>query len=254
MPSKESDRPAEDQAAVVKAAPLAKSMHSHKRFSRFLRLLGPGIVTGAADDDPSGIATYSQAGAVHGYGFLWAFPFMYPLLVAVQEACVRIGAVTGKGLAAVIKDHYNRKLLLAAVLLVVVANTINIGADIGAMVAATQLLLPLPFIALAAVFALIVIYLEVAVRYKTYVKVLKWLSLALFAYPATAFLVGQPWGEVFRATFVPQLNLNFDTAYLLVGMLGTTISPYLFFGIPPKRLKTKSSNTGCQLKTASSPT
>ncbi len=221
--------PAALEPGSARPEPIVKSIRSHKRFNRFLRLLGPGVVTGAADDDPSGIATYSQAGSAYGYGFLWAFPLMYPLLVGVQEACTRIGAVTGKGLAAVIKENYNRKLLLGAVVLVVVANTINIGADIGAMVAATRLLLPLPFVALAVFFALTVIYLEVAVRYKTYVKVLKWLSLALFAYPVTAFLVGQPWGEVLRATLLPKLNFNFDSAYILVGMLGTTISPYLFF-------------------------
>ena len=121
---------------------IAKSILSYKRFNRFLRVLGPGVVTGAADDDPSGIATYSQAGALYGFSLLWLFPFMYPLLLAVQESCARIGAITGKGLAAVIKENYNKKLLYGAVGLVLVANTINIGADLGAMAATMQLLIP----------------------------------------------------------------------------------------------------------------
>jgi len=115
-----------------------------RSFSKFLRILGPGIVSGAADDDPSGVVTYSQAGAKYGFGFLWAFPFMYPMLIAVQESCSRIGAVTGKGLATIIKDNFNKKLLFLAVLLVVVANTINIGADLGAMASTTQLFIGLP--------------------------------------------------------------------------------------------------------------
>ncbi|HMT19495.1 MAG TPA: divalent metal cation transporter, partial [Candidatus Saccharibacteria bacterium] len=118
---------------------VSKSLVNRKRFNRTLHILGPGLVTGAADDDPSGIATYSQAGAMRGFSLLWAFPFMYPLLLAVQESCARIGAITGKGLAAVLKEHYSQKLLYIAVGLVVIANTINIGADLGAMAATTQL-------------------------------------------------------------------------------------------------------------------
>lgn len=208
---------------------VTKSALSRKRFNRFIRLLGPGLVTGAADDDPSGIATYSQAGATHGYGLLWAFPLMYPLLLAVQESCARIGAITGKGLAAVIKDNYNRRLLYMSVLLVVVANTVNIGADLGAMAATTQLFVNLPYAFLAFFYASIVVLLVIFVRYKTYAKILKWLAISLLAYPVTVFLVGQNWSEIFQNTFTVRPKIDFETMYILVGILGTTISPYLFF-------------------------
>jgi len=208
---------------------ISKSLVSRKRFNRFLRVLGPGIVTGAADDDPSGIATYSQAGAGFGTGLLWAFPLMYPLLLAVQESCARIGAITGKGLAAVIKENYNKKMLYMAVTLVVVANTINIGADLGAMAATTQLFFDIPFAVLAIFYAVVIVLLVVFVNYKTYAKILKWLALALLAYPVTAFLVGQDWPTIFRDTFTLTPQINLETMYIFVGMLGTTISPYLFF-------------------------
>lgn len=208
---------------------IGKGMLNRKRYNRFLRVLGPGLVTGAADDDPSGIATYSQAGAGFGFGLLWAFPLMYPLLLAVQESCARIGAVTGQGLAAVIKENYSKKLLYMSVFLVVIANTINIGADLGAMAAATQLFVDLPFGLLAVFYAVIIVLLVVFVSYKSYAKILKWLALALFAYPITAFMVGQDWPEVFRSTFTLTPRIDFATMYIFVGMLGTTISPYLFF-------------------------
>jgi NRAMP (natural resistance-associated macrophage protein)-like metal ion transporter len=208
---------------------LGKSIVNRKRFSRFLHILGPGLVTGAADDDPSGIATYSQAGAGFGYGLLWAFPLMYPLLLAVQESCSRIGAVTGKGLATVIKENYSKKLLYTSVALVVVANTVNIGADLGAMAATTRLFINVPFAALAIFYAVVIVFLVVFVNYKTYAKMLKWLAVALLAYPVTALLVGQNWPEVFHHTFATLPNINSQTIYIFVGMLVTTISPYLFF-------------------------
>ena len=208
---------------------IAKSILNYKRFNRFLRVLGPGVVTGAADDDPSGIATYSQAGALYGFNLLWAFPFMFPLLLAVQESCARIGAITGKGLAAVIRDNYSKKLLYMAVSLVVVANTINIGADLGAMATTMQLFVNISFAWLAVFFAVIILILEIFVQYKTYTRILKWLALALLAYPVTAVLVGQDWGAVARATIHPSIKFDTNMLYILVGMLGTTISPYLFF-------------------------
>ncbi len=207
-------------------------LHAHAhygKFRRFLRILGPGVVTGAADDDPSGIATYSQTGAAYGYSLLWLFPLMFPLLVSVQETCSRIGAVTGRGLAAVIKAHYNKYLLYMSVFLVVAANVVNIGADLGAMAATAQLLVPLPFELLAVLFALVVILLQIFVKYTTYAKVLKWLALALFAYPITAFIVGQPWGTVLSHTVWSHVNIDGATIFLIVGIIGTTISPYLFF-------------------------
>lgn len=218
-----------EQAAENVAVGFGKSITNRKKYNRFLRILGPGLITGAADDDPSGIATYSQAGASFGYGLLWVFPLMYPLLLAVQESCSRIGAVTGKGLAAVIKDNYSRKLLYFSVALVVVANTINIGADLGAMAAAMNLIIPIPPALWAIFFALLVIGLEVFVSYKNYARILKWLAISLFAYPITAFLIGQPWSEVFKATFSLPDQVGFGMIYIIVGMLGTTISPYLFF-------------------------
>lgn len=207
---------------------IAKAVMHRGRFSRFIRVLGPGVVTGAADDDPSGIATYSQAGARFGFGFLWLFPVMYPLLLAVQESCSRIGAVTGKGLAAVIKSNYSKKLLVMSVILVVIANTINIGADLGAMAATTQLFVDIPYGILAIFYAVFIVLLVVFVNYKKYANILKWLAVALLAYPITAFLVGQDWAEIFRSTFAMP-TINAETIYILVGILGTTISPYCFF-------------------------
>lgn len=203
---------------------------SQKGFGRFLRILGPGIVTGAADDDPSGIATYSQAGAQFGFAMPWTMLFTYPLMTAVQEACMRIGAVTGKGLAAVIREHYPRYVLYPVVLLVVVANTLNIGSDLGAMAASTQLLLPgVPFALLAVVFAVVMLFLEIFIAYKTYVRILKWLAITLLAYFVTAFLVKVPWLDVLKATLVPHIEFTPAFWYIIVGILGTTISPYLFF-------------------------
>ncbi len=201
-----------------------------KRFGRFLNILGPGIVTGAADDDPSGIATYSQAGAQFGFNLPWTMLFTLPLMTAVQEACMRIGAVTGKGLAAVIREHYSKIILYPVVLLVVCANTLNIGSDIGAMAASTRLLIPgIPFAILAIGFALLIIILEILIPYHTYIRILKWLAVTLFAYFITAFLINVPWTEVIKATFIPRIQFDSSFLYIIVAIFGTTISPYLFF-------------------------
>ncbi len=198
-------------------------------FSRLLRILGPGIVTGAADDDPSGIAAYSQAGAQFGFAMPWTMLLALPLMTAVQEACARLGAVTGTGLAAIIRENYPPYVLYVVLLLVVAANTLNIGADIGAMAASTQLLIGLPFVWLSVGFATLMILLEVLVPYKVYVRILKWLAVALFAYVVTAFLVKVPWMHALQATVVPHLEWNTAYIYMIVGIFGTTISPYLFF-------------------------
>ncbi|HTH93032.1 MAG TPA: divalent metal cation transporter [Candidatus Paceibacterota bacterium] len=195
----------------------------------FLKLLGPGLITGAADDDPSGIATYSQTGAQFGFGQLWTSLYQIPLLLAVQEACARIGIVTGKGLAGIIKKHYTRNILIGVVFLVVVANTINIGADIGAVAAAGQLVVNVPFGVLAAITAVVIILLEVFINYKTYAKVLKWLALALLAYPITALIVHEPWKQIFYATAVPHFEFTFAFLFIITGVFGTSISPYMFF-------------------------
>jgi len=209
---------------------IVRHMLHRKRFSRLLRILGPGVVSGAAEDDPSGIATYSQAGAAFGTGLLWAFPLMFPLLIAVQESCARIGAVTGKGLASILKENYSKKLLYFALFLIVTANTINIGADLGAMAASTKLIFgDVPYVLLAVLFAVLTLLMETFVSYKAYVRILKWIALVLFAYPITALLIGQPWGRLLEETFLPHPIINFKTIYILVGMLGTTISPYMFF-------------------------
>lgn len=213
--------------------PLMALKHStkyrKKRFWEFLTVLGPGLTTGAADDDPSGIATYSQTGAQFGYGQLWTALYMLPFMAAVQEACARIGLVTGKGIAAVVKERYSKKVLYAVVGLVVIANTINIGADIGAMAEAAQLLVPIPFVVLTLVITAIILALEIFTNYKTYSKILKWLALALLAYPITVFIVHQPWGTVLKATVIPHIEFNFAFLFIITGVLGTTISPYMFF-------------------------
>lgn len=215
--------------AERRAKNIIKRITNRKKFSRAVRILGPGLVTGAADDDPSGVATYSQAGAGYGLGFLWSFPVMYPLLIATQESCSRIGAVTGQGLASVIKTNYSKKLLFLCVALAVVANIVNIGSDLGAMAATTQLFVDLPFAVLSIIYAIIIILLVVFVSYKKYAKILKWLAIALFAYPITALLVGQNWPELLKSTFATLPTINAQTIYILVGILGTTISPYCFF-------------------------
>jgi len=209
--------------------PTQKPVRKKRRFWRFLTLLGPGLTTGAADDDPSGIATYSQTGAQFGYGQLWTALYMLPFMAAVQEACARIGLVTGKGIAAVVKEHYSKTVLYSVVILVVVANTINIGADIGAMASAAELLIPVPFVILTLVITATVLILEIFTNYKVYSKILKWLALALLAYPITVFIVHQPWGTVLKATVVPHIEFNFAFLFIITGVLGTTISPYMFF-------------------------
>ncbi len=199
------------------------------RIKSFFKKLGPGLITGAADDDPSGIATYSQAGAQFGYALLWTALFILPLQTAIQEACARIGTVTGKGIAAVIKEHYGKKILFGLVSLLLIANTINIGADIGAMAAAAQLIIPIPFVVLCISFTVIILLLEVFISYKVYAKILKWLCLSLLAYPLTIFIINEDWWTVLKATFIPHFEFNFQFLFIVLAILGTTISPYLFF-------------------------
>ena len=198
-------------------------------FIKFRTILGPGLITGAADDDPSGIATYSQTGAQFGYGQLWTALYMLPFMTAVQEACARIGLVTGKGICAVVKVHYSKTVLHAVVGLVVVANTINIGADIGAMASAAQLLIPAPFILMTLIFTVIILLLEIFTSYRTYSKILKLLAVTLLAYPLTLFIVHQPWTTILTATIMPHFELSFAFLFIITGLLGTTISPYMFF-------------------------
>ncbi|MDB4924961.1 NRAMP family divalent metal transporter [Mucilaginibacter sp.] len=207
----------------------AKSKPGKKSFWRWLTVLGPGLTTGAADDDPSGIATYTQTGAQFGYGQLWTALYMLPFMTAVQEACARIGLVTGKGIAAVVKAHYSKPVLYCVVGLVVVANTINIGADIGAMAEAANLLIPMPFIVLTLLFTVSILLLEIFTSYHVYSKILKWLALALLAYPITVFIIHQDWPVVLKATVVPHIEFSFAFLFIITGVFGTTITPYMFF-------------------------
>lgn len=192
-------------------------------------IMGPGLITGASDDDPSGIGTYSQAGAQFGFGLAWTLIFTYPLMAAIQEISARIGRVTGRGIAGNLRKFYPAWLLNGIVGLLVLANIINIGADLGAMGAALTLLIGGPALLYVAGFAILSALLEIYVRYSRYVSVLKYLTLALFAYVATVFVVGVPWGEVARSIVLPPLSLDKTYVLLVVGVLGTTISPYLFF-------------------------
>lgn len=195
----------------------------------FLKSLGPGLVTGAADDDPSGIATYSQVGAQFGYGLAWVMLFSLPLMTVIQAVSARIGCVTGYGIAQNLRRHYPPWLLRLVVVLLVVANVINLGADLGAMGAALGLLIGGPEQLYTVLFGLLCILLETFLSYARYASVLKWATLSLFAYVAVAFAAHVPWGSAIYSTFVPHLVFDAPHATAMVAVLGTTISPYLFF-------------------------
>lgn len=194
---------------------------------------GPGVVTGASDNDPSGIATYSQAGAKFGLGLLWMSIVTLPMLLAVEEMCARIGLVSGKGLSELIRENHSKKLLYAMTSILLASNTINIGANIGAMSASLRLVIPqFPVIASALVFTCIILAAEIFLPYNKYAKVLKFLTLSLFLYIVTAFLVvhtAQQWADILKASIIPQFSLDKDFILMIVAVLGTTISPYLFF-------------------------
>jgi NRAMP (natural resistance-associated macrophage protein)-like metal ion transporter len=199
------------------------------RLRRFLANLGPGLITGAADDDPSGISTYSVAGASLGYSILWTALFSFPLMAAVQLMCARLGMVTGRGLGAVIRKRYPRWVLWSACLLLIVANVFNIGADLGGMGDAMRMVTGLPAFLWTPFFAALITAMLVWASYNWIVRVFKWLTLVLFAYIVTAFLAHPHWSEVLHATFVPHIEWKGNYMSVLVGILGTTISPYLFF-------------------------
>ena len=192
-------------------------------------ILGPGLITGASDDDPSGIATYSQAGAQFGYQMGWTLFFTYPLMCAIQMISAQIGRATGRGLAGNMRRHYPAPVLYVLVALLVVANTINIGADLGAMAAALRLLIPAPAVLYIAGFAILTVALEVFMRYSRYASVLRWLTLSLFAYVGTVLVVGVPWRTVLADTVFPRIELSGTYLTAVVAIFGTTISPYLFF-------------------------
>ncbi|HXL99994.1 MAG TPA: divalent metal cation transporter, partial [Rhizomicrobium sp.] len=194
-----------------------------------LAILGPGLVTGAADDDPSGIGTYSQVGAQFGYAVGWMVILCFPLMAAIQEIAARIGCVTGKGIAQNVKQHYSRTLLAAIVLVLLVANVINIGADIAAMGDCATLLLGGPMQVWVALVACVSVSLEIWLSYARYASVLKWLTLTMFAYVATALVAHVQWGAALTGAVWPTMQFNTAEITALVAVLGTTISPYLFF-------------------------
>ena len=196
---------------------------------RTLQILGPGLITGASDDDPSGIATYSQVGAQFGFGLGWIMLFSYPLMTAIQETSARIGRATGEGIAGNIRRHYPLWLLRIIVGLLLIANIINLGADLGAMGSVVTLLIGGPALLYALFFGALCAALQIFTNYERYVGILKWIALSLLTYVATALVIDIPWGEVFLRTLVP--SLQFESKYILAiaAVLGTTISPYLFF-------------------------
>jgi len=212
-------------------SPKAATASSRKLASddSFVAKLGPGLITGAADDDPSGIATYAQGGAQFGYSLLWTLFLTYPLMVGIQIVSARIGRVSGLGLAGNIRRHYSAWLLYTLVSLLVVANTINIGADLSAMADATALIFGGARHFYMVAFGLFCILLQVFFSYASYVRLLKWLTLSLFAYVAVVFAIDLPWLDVVKGAFIPSLRMSSGYMTAVVAILGTTISPYLFF-------------------------
>lgn len=194
-----------------------------------LEVLGPGLVTGAADDDPSGVGTYSQVGAQFGYGMGWTLVFGFPLLAAIQAICARIGATTGRGIAQNLRRHYSPTLLRVVVIMLLVANVINLGADLGAMGAVVALLIPGPVLAYTVGFGVVSVLLEVFLSYDSYARVLKWATLSLFAYVGVVLVADVPLVDMAKGLLVPQFTFDRDHAMALVAIFGTTISPYLFF-------------------------
>ncbi|MBB5887551.1 Nramp family divalent metal transporter [Lactovum miscens] len=204
-------------------------MKIKEKLKKLLRILGPGFISGASDDDPSGIATYSQTGAQFGFVQLWVALFSFPFMVVIQEMCGRIGMISAEGLSGVIKQHYSKKILYFAVTLLTIANVINIGADLGAMASTGQLLIGIPFIFWLVGIAILIVILEITVTYKIYAKFLKYMSLTLFAYIITALIIKVNWPKVLYSTLLPSFSTSKDYLLNIVAILGTTISPYLFF-------------------------
>ena len=216
-----------DTIALAEGRP-AQARHRNAVL-RFLAALGPGLVTGAADDDPSGIGTYSQVGAQFGYQMGWTMLFSYPLMTAIQEIAARIGSTTGHGIAANLRKHYPRWVLDAVIIALLVANVINLGADIAAMGDAAALLLPGPMQLWVVLIAAVSVAAEAWLSYARYARILKWITLALLAYVATAIVAHVHWSEALAGAILPRLSVGGAAATALVAVLGTTISPYLFF-------------------------
>ena len=211
---------------------MSKSNHQsakNERRPNLLEKIGPGVITGAADDDPSGIGTHSQVGAQFGYGLSWTFVLSFPMLAVIQMVSAEIGRVTGRGIARNLRRHYPRSILYLAVSLLLVANVINLGADLSAMGAAVQLLIGGSAGLYTALFGIVCVVLEVFLSYRVYASVLKWTTLSLFAYVGVVMVAGVPWALALKSLVVPEIELTTAYATAFVAILGTTISPYLFF-------------------------
>ena len=200
-----------------------------KKLRGLLKKFGPGVITGASDDDPSGIVIYAQTGAASGTSLLWTAPFTFPFMVAIQEMCARIGLVTGHGLIGTMRRHYPPIFLILLALLVVVANTINIGADIAGMASIVNLFIPISPLLIALFFSVVIIVFMIYFPYTVLASIFKWLTLSLFAYIVTSFLVVDDWVMILRDTVLPNFRLNREHILLIIALFGTTISPYLFF-------------------------
>lgn len=195
----------------------------------FFRALGPGFITGASDDDPSGIGTYSSVGAKFGLGLIWMAAWLLPMMMAIQEVCARIGIVTNHGLAGVLEKHYKKKIVASIVALLIIANVVNIGADLGAMAASLQMLVGVNFYLAAVLFALLSIMLEVFIGYYVYVKILKWLSFSVLAYVFAGLIIDSEWREIFHFTLIPKFEFSQEYIFAMIAVFGTSITPYLFF-------------------------
>jgi NRAMP (natural resistance-associated macrophage protein)-like metal ion transporter len=231
-------------STITEAGHLAKGIPTGdtiKKTKKYWNILGPGLTTGASDDDPSGIATYSQTGAQYGFQLLWLSIFTFPLMSVVQEMCARIGIVTGRGLAGNIREHFSKRILYVCTGLLFAANAFNIGADLGAMAKGVQLLIGgVNFYAAVIGFAILSILLQIYLPYARYAHYLKWLAMILLTYIASALMAHLDWNSVIHGALKPSIHWSKDQIILICAILGTTISPYLFFGKLHKKLKVKS--------------
>lgn len=210
--------------------PVEEKESLFKESREYIKKIGPGVVTGAADDDPSGIATYSQAGTQFGTSLIWMAAWVYPLVANVQEMCARIALVTGRGLASNIKRNFSKKILYVCTILLFFANTLNIGADLGAMAKTVQLVAPkISFVFLVIFIGIAGLFLEILVPYKKYARYLKWLAIAVFSYVLTGLIIHMDWSLLLHDGLIPQITFSKTQILLITGLLGTTISPYLFF-------------------------
>lgn len=215
------------ESEVLKTKEIIK--HPYKKARIFLRAMGPGLITGASDDDPGGIGTYSSVGAKFGFAIIWMALWLLPIMLAVQEACARIGVVTNKGLAGVIRKHYSKKIVVTIVGLLIIANVVNIGADLGAMAASLVMLTKINFYVALIFFAVAIILVEIFVQYHLYVRALKWLALSLFAYIITGIIVHPNWVLIWKDIVTPQIQFSKEYVFAMIAVFGTSITPYLFF-------------------------